>query len=141
MRISRHSIQQVGSDLRARSFSMRISGRIARRADSIFPAFVAVLTLAVGLLLVGCRPSAQAADKPEEDRVVSLIMSDIGFNSEVIHVIKDEVAKRGFTVKWVVVNDIIQPNKMVDAHEADAVSCLNHDELRFTLEDLVVVGE
>ena len=63
--------------------------------------------------------SARAA---AADRVLTLIMSDSGFNSEIVPILRDEVAKQGFELKWLVVNDIIQPNKLVDEGAADSNS-------------------
>ena len=78
--------------------------------------------LAAGVLLAGCSRRADPDAPAGSDRVVSFIMSDIGFNSELVPILKAEVAKRGFELKWVVVNDIVQPNKMVDDGSADANS-------------------
>jgi D-methionine transport system substrate-binding protein len=64
-------------------------------------------------------PPADAKGKPD-DKVIKLIMSDAGFNGEIVNILKEEVAKQGFTLQHVVVNDIIQPNKMVDDGTADA---------------------
>jgi D-methionine transport system substrate-binding protein len=49
-------------------------------------------------------------------------MSDAGFNAEVVPILKNEMAKQGFTLDWVLVNDIVQPNKIVDDGSADANS-------------------
>lgn len=84
--------------------------------------FISVLFLIVGALFGGCRRTADANAAAVSDRVVNFIMSDIGFNSEVVPALKAEMAKRGFELKWVVVNDIIQPNKLVDDGSADANS-------------------
>jgi D-methionine transport system substrate-binding protein len=75
-----------------------------------------LLSLALGFL-TGCH-----REHTHDDKVVRLIMSDAGFNSEVVPILKAEVAKQGFTLEWVVVNDIIQPNKLVDDGAADANS-------------------
>jgi D-methionine transport system substrate-binding protein len=71
------------------------------------------------ILLSGCGDRNKSAS---EDKTVKLIMSDAGFNSEVVPILKEEVAKQGFRLDWVVVNDIIQPNQMVDQGLADANS-------------------
>jgi len=79
-----------------------------------------LVTLLISLALVvvaGC-----GRQQLNNDKVVRLIMSDAGFNSEVVPILKAEVAKQGFTLEWVVVNDIIQPNKLVDDGAADANS-------------------
>src|SRR4051812_26595451 len=80
--------------------------------------FTSLLVLLACVLLGGCRRAGPAGS----DRVVNFIMSDIGFNSEVVPALKAEIAKRGFELKLVIVNDIIQPNKMVDDGSADANS-------------------
>src|SRR5262245_14800249 len=80
-----------------------------------------VLLTAALCLLIGCQDGKQAAD-----RTIRFIMSDLGFNGEVVHVLKEEVAKQGYVLDWVVVNDIIQPNKMVDEGVADA-NWFQHD--------------
>ena len=87
------------------------------------PFLIAVLGL---LTLSGCgRKQAQEGHAPgsaHDDKTIRFIMSDAGFNAEVVPIIKDEVAKQGFFLDWVVVNDIIQPNKLVDDGSADANS-------------------
>lgn len=65
-------------------------------------------------------PAEQKGNK--DDRVIKLIMSDAGFNSEIVKILKAEVAKEGYTLEHVIVNDIIQPNKMVDDGTVDANS-------------------
>jgi len=67
------------------------------------------------LAVAGCRKK-QSGD----DKVVKFIMSDIGFNEELEPILKSELATQGFTLQWVVVNDIILPNEMVDSGQADA---------------------
>jgi len=79
---------------------------------------LAAFLLAAALLLTG---SAALAD-PTEDRTVKFIMSDAGFNAEIVPILKQEMTRQGFTLDWVVVNDIIQPNEMVDSGAADANS-------------------
>jgi len=67
------------------------------------------------LALGGCKKHAAAADN-----TLKFIMSDIGFNEELEPILKAELAAQGVTLKWVVVNDIILPNEMVDSGQADA---------------------
>ncbi|TAK74354.1 MAG: hypothetical protein EPO12_20605 [Aquabacterium sp.] len=86
-----------------------------------------MLAAAPLLLAAGCgrKEAAQAAASAAgatDDKTLSLIMSDAGFNSEVVPILKAEMARQGFKLEWVVVNDIIQPNKMVDEGLADANS-------------------
>jgi D-methionine transport system substrate-binding protein len=74
--------------------------------------------LAMGLpflALAGCKKHATAADT-----TLKFIMSDIGFNGELEPILKAELAAQGFNLQWVVVNDIILPNEMVDSGQADA---------------------
>lgn len=88
--------------------------------------YAAVALLAVCVLALsacGRRDQAQAGTAAAgEDRTLRLIMSDGGFNAEVVPILKAEMARQGYTLEWVVVNDIIQPNKMVDDGQADANS-------------------
>jgi D-methionine transport system substrate-binding protein len=85
---------------------------------------VTTLACAILALLTSCsRPlesnSGAAATK---ERTLTFIMSDLGFNAEAVHVLQAEMKKQGYVLDWVVVNDIIQPNKMVDDGSADANS-------------------
>lgn len=83
------------------------------------------LIFSTRLLLIGLLATATAFAAPKlnrDDKVVSIIMSDSGFNAEIVPILKAEVAKQGFELKWVVVNDIIQPNKLVDDGQADTNS-------------------
>jgi YaeC family lipoprotein len=84
-----------------------------------------IVCVASLLALAGARAVCLAADSPAragDDRVISLIMSDAGFNAELVPLLKTEVARQGFELKWVVVNDIIQPNKLVNDAQADSNS-------------------
>lgn len=87
-------------------------------------ALAAGLASATGCGRKGGSPGAPGAGGAgsRDDKTVSLIMSDAGFNAEVVPILKAEVERQGFTLNWVVVNDIIQPNKMVDDGTADANS-------------------
>ena len=49
-------------------------------------------------------------------------MSDAGFNAEIVQILKEELAKDGYELDHVVVNDIIQPNKIVNDGDADSNS-------------------
>jgi len=88
---------------------------------SVRPLTLAVaLAFALPFLASSCRkPDSGSVGS---DKIVSFIMSDIGFNSELVPILKAEVAKQGFELKWVIVNDIIQPNKLVDDGSVDANS-------------------
>ena len=90
---------------------------------------ITALSLGLFALLAGCTGSksdqpgsASHAAVAATDRTIKFIMSDAGFSSEIVPILKAEVAKQGFTLQWVVVNDIIQPNKLVDDGSADANS-------------------
>ena len=90
---------------------------------------IIALSLVLLALLAACTgsksdqpSSANHASAPAADRTIKFIMSDAGFSSEIVPILKAEVAKQGFTLEWVVVNDIIQPNKLVDDGSADANS-------------------
>jgi D-methionine transport system substrate-binding protein len=72
------------------------------------------------MLVTGCGDRSKS--EAGEDKTIKLIMSDAGFNGEVVPILKAEVAKQGFKLDWVIVNDIIQPNQMVDQGQADANS-------------------
>jgi D-methionine transport system substrate-binding protein len=80
-----------------------------------------MITAILASLMLGFLPGC-GRERTHDDKVLRLIMSDAGFNSEVVPILKAEVAKQGFTLEWVVVNDIIQPNKLVDDGSADANS-------------------
>jgi D-methionine transport system substrate-binding protein len=80
---------------------------------------VSLLALALAFA-AGC--GRAPAPEANADRVVRFIMSDAGFNAEVVPILKKEMADQGFVLDWVVVNDIIQPNKLVDDGSADANS-------------------
>jgi D-methionine transport system substrate-binding protein len=65
--------------------------------------------------------SSDSAAKPE-DKVIRHVMSDAGFNAEIVKILKQELAKDGYELEHVVVNDIIQPNKIVNDGDADSNS-------------------
>ena len=76
-------------------------------------AFLAALS--IGGCGNGGKPSSPAPDK-----TIKLITSDLWILPQIIGVLKAEVARQGYVLDWVVVNDIIQPNKLVDDGTADA---------------------
>jgi len=87
--------------------------------------FPVALGLAFLALLTSCSRSNESktrAEAAKQERTIRFIMSDLGFNADAVHVLKAEVEKQGYVLDWVVVNDIIQPNKMVDDGSADANS-------------------
>jgi D-methionine transport system substrate-binding protein len=81
------------------------------RFKALTCALVAIATLG------GCggQPSA-----PARDKTIRLISSDLWIIPQIIGILKSEVARQGYVLDWVVVNDIIQPNKLVDDGTADA---------------------
>lgn len=95
-----------------------------------------LLLLALMLLISACGSQASAPtggtaaaggsqdtkEPKKEDKVIKHIMSDSGFNGDIIKILKDEVAKQGYVLEPVIVNDIIQPNKIVDDGQADSNS-------------------
>lgn len=88
--------------------------------------FPLLLSLAAFVCAVAASRAEADAPAVSGDRVISLIMSDAGFNAEIVPLLRDEVARQGFELKWVVVNDIIQPNKLVDDAQAD-INSFQHE--------------
>ena len=80
-----------------------------------FPAFTLAIAAALG---AACGLAPAAADS--NDRTITLIASDSGFQPEIIGLLKDELRRQGFELKHLVVNDIVQPNKLVEEKQADA---------------------
>ncbi|WP_239614825.1 MetQ/NlpA family ABC transporter substrate-binding protein [Cohnella mopanensis] len=64
----------------------------------------------------------KSSSEDPEDKVIHHIMSDAGFNADIVKILKEQLAKDGYTLDHVVVNDIIQPNKIVNDGEADSNS-------------------
>jgi D-methionine transport system substrate-binding protein len=79
------------------------------------------LTLAfLAAVSIGGCGSGGKTSSPAPDRTIKLITSDLWILPQIIGVLKTEVARQGYVLDWVVVNDIIQPNKLVDDGTADA---------------------
>lgn len=76
------------------------------------------LALLAVLSMAGCGGSKTSA--PARDKTIKLISSDLWIIPQIIGILKTEVAKQGYVLDWVLVNDIIQPNKLVDDGTADA---------------------
>jgi D-methionine transport system substrate-binding protein len=72
------------------------------------------------LLIVLGLSACHQQDVAKEDKTIKLITSDLWPMSESVPILKAELAKKGYLLDWVVVNDIIQPNKMVEDGTADA---------------------
>jgi D-methionine transport system substrate-binding protein len=66
----------------------------------------------------GCGGDGTSA--PAREKTIKLITSDLWILPQIVGILKTEVARQGYVLDWVVVNDIIQPNKLVDDGTADA---------------------
>lgn len=75
------------------------------------------------LLFAGCGLKSKPADDP---KVLKFIMSDSGFNSDIVQLLKKQLADRGFTLEWVVVTDTTQPNHIIEQGLADA-NAIQHE--------------
>jgi D-methionine transport system substrate-binding protein len=73
--------------------------------------------LLVVLSVAGC---GNHGTPPGPDKTIKLISSDLWIIPQIIGIVKQEVVRQGYVLDWVVVNDIIQPNKLVDDGTADA---------------------
>jgi D-methionine transport system substrate-binding protein len=73
--------------------------------------------LLLSLLLGSCGGGQTPAG---QDRTIKLISSDLWIIPQIVGILKTEVSRQGYVLDWVVVNDIIQPNKLVDDGTADA---------------------
>jgi D-methionine transport system substrate-binding protein len=80
-----------------------------------FP-FLALVVLATIASACGLASTTAAGD----EKTITLIASDSGFQPEIMGLLKDEVRKQGFELRHLVVNDIVQPNKLVEEKQADA---------------------
>jgi D-methionine transport system substrate-binding protein len=83
-------------------------------------ALTSLLMVVSLLVLGGCDDKKSDAAKNAQDKTLKFIMSDVSFNAELEPILKQELERQGFVLDWVVVNDIIQPNEMVDGGSADA---------------------
>jgi D-methionine transport system substrate-binding protein len=77
-------------------------------------ALLAILTSACGLASAGTSPAA-----PGTDTVIKLIASDVPNTIETIALLADLLKKQGYELKHVVINDIVQPNLLVEDGTAD----------------------
>ena len=79
---------------------------------------------AMGLMMFAVLFSAGCGREStnKNDKTIKFIMSDLGFNREAVAILKAELAQQGFKLDWVIVNDIIQPNILVDNGTVDANS-------------------
>ncbi|NBD23905.1 MetQ/NlpA family ABC transporter substrate-binding protein [Paenibacillus glycinis] len=88
-----------------------------------FTLFIVILALA--FLAAACgkgKTDDEAATANPEDKIIHHVMSDAGFNGEIVKILKAELAKDGYELDYVIVNDIIQPNKIVNDGQADTNS-------------------
>ena len=67
-----------------------------------------------------------AAATGADDKTITLVASDSGFQPEIIALLKDEVRKQGYELRHLVINDIVQPNQLVEDRQADA-NFLQHE--------------
>lgn len=77
----------------------------------------------VTLLLLSTACSSKESNANEnaaEDKEISLTLMDTPETKEIGKIIAEEVAKQGYKLKPIYMNDIIQPNKIVDSKEAYA---------------------
>jgi D-methionine transport system substrate-binding protein len=82
-----------------------------RSARVIVLVLAAALTAACGLV---------SSATSETDKTITLVASDSGFQPEVIALLKEEIKKHGYELKHMVINDIVQPNQLVEDKQADA---------------------
>ena len=81
---------------------------------------LAALFAAFALLASACGLAAPPETSNASDKTITLIASDTPTTVETIAVLKDELQKQGFELKHTVINDIVQPNKLVEDKLADA---------------------
>jgi D-methionine transport system substrate-binding protein len=76
----------------------------------------------IALIIAALLSSACALGAPvaADDKTITLVASDSGFQPEVIALLKEEVRKQGYDLRHMVINDIVQPNQLVEDKQADA---------------------
>jgi D-methionine transport system substrate-binding protein len=94
------------------------SGPRPRHRPNETPLLILAFILITLMSLASCGRATQHG--PGQDKTIRLITSDLWIIPQIVGVLKGEVAKQGYVLDWVVVNDIIQPNKLVDDGTADA---------------------
>lgn len=67
------------------------------------------------LLLSACGNQGEV-----EDTKIRFIMSDTAINKGAAEILIEEVARQGYELEWIILNDSIQPNILVNDGEADA---------------------
>ena len=78
--------------------------------------FMLVL-LCISLFLTGCNTGSLT---DSGDKEISLVVFDDPVYKKIGDVVKDEVEKQGYEIKIIYMNDIVQPNKVVENKEAFA---------------------
>ena len=91
-------------------------------------ALTSLLMVVSLLVLGGCDDKKpDPAKDAAQDKTLKFIMSDVSFNAELEPILKQELERQGFVLDWVVVNDIIQPNEMVDEGQAESRLVVRHE--------------
>lgn len=74
------------------------------------------------LLTAACSSNESNASEGSEskDKEISIIVFDDPVFKQIADIAVEEVGKQGYTLKPIYMNDIIQPNEIVDSKEADA---------------------
>ncbi len=70
------------------------------------------------LITTGC--SALTSGGGSSSKEISLLLMDTEITKEIGKVLEEEVAKQGYKLKPIYMNDVIQPDKIVDSKEAYA---------------------
>ena len=93
--------------------------------------FARLVFAAALLVLSGChRQSGSVPDghpasgegEGRDEKTLKIILAAGGYGDELAPILKDAMSRQGFTLECVILNDIVQPNKMVDEGSADANS-------------------
>jgi D-methionine transport system substrate-binding protein len=87
----------------------------------VLSALLAILTSACGLASSGTTQAASATDK-----VIKLVASDQPTTVETIALLADLVKKQGYQLNHVIINDIVQPNLLVEDGSVD-VNFFQHE--------------
>jgi D-methionine transport system substrate-binding protein len=90
----------------------------ARRVAGTRAVRLLALASVAGLALTSCGLS-QAAGGPDEDRTISMIVTESAPYQEPTELVKERLAEDGWTLETTYVTDIIQPNQTVEQGEYD----------------------
>ncbi len=77
--------------------------------------FLLLMAAILMLAIAGCSSSASSASKEKE---ISLVVFDDPIFKKITNVVEEEVEKQGYQLKQIYLNDIVQPNEIVDKKEA-----------------------